>query len=169
MSTYSDQLEQWMSSGIEQLRDDVRDHPDWSWAERQQAFLAALGIGSADDHPMVRSLVDHIEYELSDEQRADFLGGERLDSYVSELAAREAVAYEAALAAEPQALGEEADSVAPQEVREPAEVSEQVVRELALPILRELAETRPDLVAEVSVDELVNRLGQVLTEHLAVS
>jgi hypothetical protein len=48
-----------------------------------------------------------------------------------------------------------------------AEVSDDIVRELALPVLRELTKNRPDLVARHSTDELLARLGQVIAHRLA--
>lgn len=54
-----------------------------------------------------------------------------------------------------------------QAVQTAAEVSDEIVRELALPVLRDLATTRPDLVARHSPDELMALLGRVIAQHLA--
>ncbi|HEX3650302.1 MAG TPA: hypothetical protein VHV49_17895 [Pseudonocardiaceae bacterium] len=56
---------------------------------------------------------------------------------------------------------------AEQPAKGPGEVSDDIVRELALPVLRELAKKRPDLVARHSTDELLARLGQVIARRLA--
>lgn len=184
MSTYGDQLWSWLAESFQKLKDDYRSDPDQDWDRLVSQMWVRLGVSAASDDPVIQEMVslvtDLLLRQYRDKvatERADYLAGTDVDRDVLdqiELAVTRYGPPPVDDLVEPAPTGSApVESVpAPQVAAEqpakgPAEVSDDIVRELALPVLRELAEKRPDLVARHSTDELLARLGQVIAQRLA--
>lgn len=167
MSTYGEQLLAWLDEPLHQLKDDYRSDPERAWDLRVSEMWEQLGVTAGTDDPVVEEVVSlvgdllHRVGEMTGDDRATYLEGTQLDSDVAERVELAVTRHGPQPADHPVATEPE------QPAKEPAEVSEQIARELALPVLRELARTRPELLVRHSTDELLARLGQVIARRLA--
>jgi hypothetical protein len=179
VSEYGEQLWYWLDGSLQQFKDDYRSNPEEDWEQRAAKLWERVGVAAGSDNPVVADLVAlvhellrRVDGEMTSAERADYLAGTDLDRAVVE------VIELAVTRSGPQWTEDPTEAaptdVAPAEVavtpeqpaRRPADVSEQVVRDLALPVLRELARTRPDLVSRHSTDELVALIGQSIARRL---
>jgi len=178
MSEYADQVWQWLYEPLLKLKDESRSDPATSWEHLLPPLLDQLGLQNADDNPVVSALDRHmLEQFSSDDDRARFLAGDEIDTFVyhwaeevgAQYAPQPEPVYAEPVYAEPvhaePVHAEAAPAVSP---REPADVADEAVRELALPVLRELAGSSP-VLAEVPTPELIDMLARVLAERLDVA
>ncbi|HEY1571138.1 MAG TPA: hypothetical protein VGG05_07340 [Pseudonocardiaceae bacterium] len=183
MSTYGDQLWSWLAESFQKLKDDHRSDPDRDWERLVSEMWSRLGVSAANDDPVIEEMVglvaDLLRRNCQDRtatERADYLAGTDVDRDVLDQIEQAVTRYGSQPVDDP---GEPAPTevastetgpagvASEQPAKGPGEVSDDIVRELALPVLRELAKKRPDLVARHSTDELLARLGQVIAHRLA--
>lgn len=194
MSTYGDQLWSWLAESFQKLKLDYRSDPDQDWERLVSEMWGRLGVSAASDDPVIQEMVslvtERIRQKHQDKaatERAAYLAGSDVDRDVLdqiELAVTRYGSSTVGDAVEPAPITTAPVESAPaatttqqapagtgatteQPTKGPGEVSDDIVRELALPVLRELAKKRPDLVARHSTDELLARLGQVIAHRLA--
>jgi hypothetical protein len=168
MSDPVDQIWQWMHEPLQRLKQECRDAPEISWHERLPMFLDSLGVGAVDDHPVLRLLADHVEQLDSSEDQIAFLASDELDTHVYYFV------QQTAAPAEPEpaqaAHGQHAEQHEPAAAATtPEEAAEQVLRLIAIPVLTELAASRPDLIGHLSTEELNETLGRALAERLVTA
>lgn len=189
VSVYGEQLWAWLAESLQKFKDDARSDPDRDWQSLASDMWSRLGVVAGDDDPVIRELIilvndvlGRIRQDVTGEAWADYLADAGLDWVVVEQIELAVTRYgpteaapvkvapaevvQATVAPAGQPIGQSAEQSTPRQ-EQPAEVSDQIVRELALPVLRELAETRPDVLARHSTDELLARLSQVIARQLA--
>lgn len=185
VSTYGERLWAWLAESLQKFKDDARSDPGRDWRSLTSDMWSRLGVAAGADDPVIRELITlvddvlgRVRQDMTGEARAAYLAGTELDRVVVEQielavtrhgptdpAPIETVQPTVAPAEQPSQ--QSAGQPAQQPVQQPAEVSEEIVRELALPVLRELAKTRPDVLARHSTDELLVRFGQMIARRLA--
>lgn len=190
VSTYGEQLWGWIDQSLQKLKEEFRSDPERDVERLAAEMWSQLGVTGSDGAVIKElvSLVDdlllRVQKDMTGERRVEYLAGTDLDRdvlaqielavtrYGSQSVAQSAQAQPTEIA-RPSTDQQDAAPVQQPSVQQaqaaqtPAEVSDQIVQDVALPVLRELAKTRPDLVARHSTDELVAMLGQVIARRLA--
>jgi hypothetical protein len=83
MSTPDDVLE-WILPPLEELRQELQVAPDQGWEERRAALLERLQLRDADEHPVVKELLERLD-ETPDDERDGLLMGDEVVFMVHEL------------------------------------------------------------------------------------
>jgi hypothetical protein len=171
VSAYGEQIQAWLDTSLQVLKDDYRANPDREPRQRATEMWDRLGVTSGTGDPVIEELVtlfgdllDRLGSTMTGEELAGYLAGDAFDREVVELIELAVSRHEPPPETAPDettGTDTEAEAMASAE-----KVTEQVVRDLAMPVLRELARTRPDLVARHSTDELLAQLGQVIVQRL---
>lgn len=74
----------WLHQSIQDLKAGRVAEPDTPWETRRASFLDGLGLYDASGHPVVEVLLTRMD-ELSDQDRDELLGGDRLDALAHDL------------------------------------------------------------------------------------
>ena len=167
MSAYGEQIRSWLDPSLQVLKDDHRADPERELRQRAAEMWDRLGVTAGTDDPVAAALVtlfgellDRVDSAMSGEEQVSYFAGDTFEREVVELIELAVAQHEADVEpAEPEDT--EAEAMASAEM-----VTGQVVQDLAIPVLRELARTRPDLVARHSTDELIAQVGQVIVQRL---
>ncbi|MGB3442832.1 MAG: hypothetical protein WBA97_29160 [Actinophytocola sp.] len=172
MSEQATAVWQWLYEPLQRLKQRCREEPGLAWEERLPEFLDSLGVSSVDDHPVLRRLVDDVERIADETERTEFLANDVLDTHLYELVEQVAAEYPDQSA--DAAYGEPAAEVEYAEQQGAAaptleQVVDQAVREVALPVLSEVAAARPELLADVPIAELAETVGRLLAARLAAA
>jgi hypothetical protein len=123
----------WIHQPLHQLREGCAAEPDTEWEHRLSAFLAALGLASANDHPVIRTLAEHVEHSASsDVERAALVADDGFEALVYQWVINEAGTDSGPAAASP---------------GDPATVAEHAVLLIGMPAVRTVAAARPALLA----------------------
>ena len=94
MSTPDDVWE-WISHPLEELKKGYTDDPTQPWAERRQTFLQKLELSDASEDPVVEQLLERLD-ESSEADRNRILGSDELDSMAKQLVQEHGASQEAA-------------------------------------------------------------------------
>ena len=94
MSTPDDVWE-WISKPLEELKKGYTDNPTQPWAERRQTFLQKLELSDASEDPVVEQLLERLD-ESSEADRNRILGSDELDSMAKQLVQEHGASQEAA-------------------------------------------------------------------------
>lgn len=138
MSEHATEVWQWLYEPLQRLTQRCREEPGLAWEERLPEFLDALGVSSVDDHPVLRRLADDVERFADEAERTAFLADDMLDTHVYTLVEQYAAEYADVTYDEPEA--DYAEPVAAVPTVE--QVVDQAVRQVALPVLSEVAAAR---------------------------
>lgn len=135
MSEHATEVWQWLYEPLQRSKQRCREEPGLTWEERLPEFLDALGVSSVDDHPVLRRLADDVERFADEAERTAFLADDMLDTHLYTPVEQYAdVTYD-----EPEV--DYAEPVAAVPTVE--QVVDQAVRQVALPVLSEVAAARP--------------------------
>ncbi|MFD9704587.1 hypothetical protein [Lentzea sp. NPDC059081] len=151
MPTEAEQVWAWVRQPLLDFRNSCENEPDLDWPERVTRFLAALGLLSADQHPLTEWLVAHLtEVSGRGEDPVAHLAGTP-EKQLAEVVAAQVMAMYPAVAQPP---------------RSPEEVSADAVNLLGLPALTDLVTSRPDLVDGYDPAQVSAALAAVLATRL---
>jgi hypothetical protein len=89
MSTL-DELWAWIYPPLRELTAERASNPDLSWAELRAHFVQGAGLQEPSDAPLVQDVIGQLELLSDDDRNALLDDGDRLDSFVYELAQRHA-------------------------------------------------------------------------------
>ncbi|MEV6716267.1 hypothetical protein AB0M48_30005 [Lentzea sp. NPDC051208] len=167
LPTYEEQLGEWLDEPLRKLKDDYRAHLDRDCERRACEMWEQLGVATGHRDPVITELITlvndllrRIDREMTGRQRAEYLTSAEFDRDVTEC-------ISLATARGGSQFNSGSAEISPEPAKDPAVVSEAVALELALPVLEELSRTRPDLLVQHSIDELVAQLGRMIVRRLA--
>lgn len=86
-----DEIWGWIYEPVQELKRDYTTAPDTPWNTLRESFLTKLGLSTADQNPMIEELLRKLD-DMSDSDRNDIIGGDRLDDLAYEYAQRHGVA-----------------------------------------------------------------------------
>lgn len=90
----AEELWQWISAPLEELKRDFTAEPEKPWETRRDEFLRQLGVQDPSQHPVTEQVFKQLD-EMTDEERGHQVGSGQFDSAVHEIVARHADSQQA--------------------------------------------------------------------------